>query len=274
MMIKKSKFPIWKKIAIGLLITIITLIIISIIFPLDYYKLGIENYNKKNYREAFRYLNKVDQSNPNYNDAVIKIKELQPKIDSLLKVEEIEEDKKVSKENSNESNNSNKIISEDEYIEYFQAKWDSVKVITEGGIPQYKKYSEELDNIMQEMGNVLQKEDPKVDLINSQKKLNKLRLKFNDSDKNTEALRKYFTYGQPLDFDLKLACEEFLESNANDPSSIDIEDWKIKGQSKNGWLVLMKYRGRNAFGGLILKVSTFDVRYNPTNDRFTAISAK
>lgn len=165
-------------------------------------------------------------------------------------------------------------MTEEEYINYFQAKWDSVKLYKESGFPQYDTYTTALGDVLNEMVTVLERDNPQIDLVKSPDKLNKLRLKFIDGKKYSKAMKDFFTYGQPIGgSELKYACESFLKDNANDPSSIDIEDYQVKGQSKNGWIVAVKYRGKNAFGGLVLNVSTFDVRYNPTDKFYYAVNA-
>jgi hypothetical protein len=89
----KSKMALWKKVLIGIGIAFVGLIILSQLFPIDYYKTGLDKYNKQNYKEALRDFNNVEQSDKNYNDAITKIKEIKPIVDSLAKVEEIEKNK-------------------------------------------------------------------------------------------------------------------------------------------------------------------------------------
>lgn len=162
-------------------------------------------------------------------------------------------------------------MTEDEYVKYFQDKWDAVKLEKEGKFPQYETYQTALEKILQDMLSVLEK-DPSYKL-NSSSKLNKLRLKFVDSKKMKTAISNYVTYGQPmLGDELKYACETLLKENANDPSSIDIEGYAVQRQSAKGWVVALKYRGKNAFGGLVLNVSTFDVRFNAAEKVYYAVS--
>ncbi|MEN9919812.1 MAG: hypothetical protein RL662_2248 [Bacteroidota bacterium] len=82
----------WKKIVytlVGIAISLCLLICtLALIFPVDYYKEGNEYYNQKNYTRAYEYFSKVESSNPNYNDAVSKMQELKPIVDSLNLVEE------------------------------------------------------------------------------------------------------------------------------------------------------------------------------------------
>ena len=166
-------------------------------------------------------------------------------------------------------------MTEDEYCNYFQIQWDSVKLLKRDGFPQYSTYCDELNSVLQNMVSVIEQDTSRnIDLGTYPSKLNKIILKFIASKKNKDAIKNWLTYGQPLsEYELKIACKTFLKENAHDPSSIDIEDYKIDGQSKNGWVVIVKYRGKNAFGGLVLNVSTFDVRYNPIDKFYYAVSA-
>lgn len=82
----------WKKIvytlagiAMSLFLFICTL---AFIFPTDYYKQGNEYYAQRNYKKAYEYFGNVEANNPNYNDAVLKMQELKPIVDSLNLVEE------------------------------------------------------------------------------------------------------------------------------------------------------------------------------------------
>lgn len=155
------------------------------------------------------------------------------------------------------------VMTDAEYLTYFQGKWDSVALKKQEGFLQYDTYQSQLEAILQDMIKVLERDTSFT--FDSPSKVNQLRLRLAESKKMKDALKNWFTYGQPSKFDLKYACQYYLEQNANDPSSIDIEDWKVDGQSKNGWVVIAKYRGKNAFGGLVLNVSKFDIRFNPAN---------
>lgn len=57
------------------------------------------------------------------------------------------------------------------------------------------------------------------------------------------------------------AVEEYLENNANDPDSIEIEDCAdVKVDDDKGWLVACKYRGKNGFGAMVLNAQWFVIR--------------
>src|SRR5690606_15694068 len=59
------------------------LLILSQLFPIDSYKEGLDYYNKKNYLKAYEYFQNVSPNEPNYYDAINKIAELKPIVDSL-----------------------------------------------------------------------------------------------------------------------------------------------------------------------------------------------
>ena len=88
----KRKPTTWKKavytlvgVATSLFLLICTL---ALIFPVDYYKEGNEYYSKGNHTKAYEYFSKVESNNANYNDAISKMQELKPIVDSLSLVEE------------------------------------------------------------------------------------------------------------------------------------------------------------------------------------------
>ena len=67
-----------------------------------------------------------------------------------------------------------------------------------------------------------------------------------------------------LGFDLKsVECvKRYLKSAAHDPRSIKFEEWSdIYYVEEDGWIVLCKYRGKNAFGATILNVHWFVIQF-------------
>jgi hypothetical protein len=56
--------------------------------------------------------------------------------------------------------------------------------------------------------------------------------------------------------------QQHLEQNANDPDSIDIIGCTGMNVTKKGWLVGCKYRGRNGFGGMVIEMKWFTIRFN------------
>lgn len=105
---QKKKMPIWKKIIIGIGIAIISLIILMKLFPMDYYKTGLDYYNKQDFKKALYNFNNVEQTDKNYNDAILKIKEIKPIVDSLNQIEELQKEKvKAEKEKLKQSQNEN-----------------------------------------------------------------------------------------------------------------------------------------------------------------------
>lgn len=91
-------------------------------------------------------------------------------------------------------------------------------------------------------------------------------MKLIESKKYKEATRDYLTYGQPVfKSDITYPCEHYIKEYANDPSSVDIIDKIIEGQSKKGWFIIVKYRAKNGFGALVLQATEFEVRFDAVN---------
>ncbi len=118
----KHKTDTWKKIlyiAPSALFTILLIAgIIGSIF-IDNYKEGVDYYNKKEYIKAYESLSRVSQDDKNYSDAIAKINEIKPIVDSLKIVEENEkiakENEKIAKKNAeNEKENNEQIAKENE----------------------------------------------------------------------------------------------------------------------------------------------------------------
>lgn len=91
----KKKKSLFKKILIGVGIFFGLIIVIGILFPFDWYKEGIDAYNKRDFKKALNYLNHVKQSDKNYSDAIAKIQEIKPIVDSLEKVENVAKEEKT-----------------------------------------------------------------------------------------------------------------------------------------------------------------------------------
>ena len=121
----KKKKSIFKKILIGIGALIAFLILMAILFPLDYYKEGMDAYNKKDYKKAYEYLNNVKPEDKNYSDAIAKINEIKPIVDSLnLAQENAKAEKKAEKENAKLAKAEEKELKEiNEYIKvYYNSK--------------------------------------------------------------------------------------------------------------------------------------------------------
>ncbi|WP_310559472.1 hypothetical protein [Flavobacterium sp.] len=101
----KHKTDSWKKILYIVPSAIFTLLVIIGIVGavfIDNYKQGVDYYNKKEYIKAYESLSRVSQDDKNYSDAISKINEIKPIVDSLKIVEENE---KIAKENAEKAEN-------------------------------------------------------------------------------------------------------------------------------------------------------------------------
>ena len=84
-MVKRNTIT-WKKylyIISAILITTPTLIgVVGLIF-IDNYKMGIDYYNEHDYERAYKNFEQVKSGNKNYADAITKMNEIRPIVDSL-----------------------------------------------------------------------------------------------------------------------------------------------------------------------------------------------
>lgn len=108
----KHKTDTWKKVVYIIPAVFITFFvfvgILGAIF-MDNYKDGLDNYNKQDYVKAYENFERVSQSDENYEDAVAKIKEIKPIVDSLRIVEKNEKDaKKLAREEEKRLKKENK----------------------------------------------------------------------------------------------------------------------------------------------------------------------
>lgn len=151
-------------------------------------------------------------------------------------------------------------ISRRDYIEYFNRRWDSIRLTKEDGFPKYELYHTQLDSVANQILSI-------TDVDSTTKVfLKKLRAKYLTSNKYKKASHNYQTYGQPsYEGELFAPCMSAFNTILNDPGSLDIIDRSVKSQSKNGWIIKIVYRAKSGFGANVLQSTTFDVRYDATN---------
>ncbi|HXU27431.1 MAG TPA: cytochrome c peroxidase [Bacteroidia bacterium] len=148
-------------------------------------------------------------------------------------------------------------------IAKYKTEWESVTLTTIDGIPQYISYMDKLDEITQNISKQI-KNQKNIELEN-------LRSEFLDSKKHKEAIKNYIIFGQPTSKDEIIEpCKQQLKSNINDA---DIIDTKLNGQSKKGWLVLIKYKAKNKSGDIVVKTTSFDIKYNPIEKNYVVLKA-
>ncbi len=113
----KHKTDLWKKILYVLPAGFFSIIFISAFIAAifsDNYKSGLDYYNKKDYVKAYDNFQLVSPNDKNYKDAISKISEIKPIVDSIKKFESLEEDN--SKEHTlknTEKNQSNHNLKND-----------------------------------------------------------------------------------------------------------------------------------------------------------------
>ncbi|MBT1706642.1 hypothetical protein KK062_00325 [Fulvivirgaceae bacterium PWU5] len=86
---EKEKSLFSKRTLLGFVGFTVFIVVLSILFPIDHFRYGVENYNKKNYEAAYTSLTKVRQEDPNYGRAAAILVEIKPKVDSLQRVDEL-----------------------------------------------------------------------------------------------------------------------------------------------------------------------------------------
>lgn len=139
----------WKKVlyivpaSILILFTVIG--IMGAIF-IDSYKTGIDYYNKKDYVKAYNNFKLIKSDDPNYNDAILKMNEIKPIVDSLQALKLIEkENAKLRKEQKNERLSAKEIKKNDSKTEmqFPQVQQDFIKIIADSE-KEYKSAPNEL----------------------------------------------------------------------------------------------------------------------------------
>lgn len=136
--ILKHKTDTWKKLLYIIPSILLMLILISAIVGssmMDSYKTGLDYYNKKEYTKAYEFFEMVKPDNENYNDAVAKMEEIRPIVDSLnaLAVNQKMEEK--------ESRDREKEIAKNPSLAFPQMQQNFLNVIND-----YKKMYEDAPN--------------------------------------------------------------------------------------------------------------------------------
>lgn len=133
--ILKHKTDTWKKVLYIIPSTFIILFfVIGIIgsFFMDSYKTGLDYYNKKDYVKAYEFLQMVKPDDKNYNDAIAKISEIKPIVDSINLAKENEKlTKKQNREIEKAEKESHKEISDTPLLEFPANQQNFLKVIDE-----------------------------------------------------------------------------------------------------------------------------------------------
>ena len=153
----------------------------------------------------------------------------------------------------------NQILNEEDLIKKYKADWDSVKIVTIAGIPQYSTYIDKLDEIPQSISKLTKKPG------NTYLKLENLRLELLASKKHKEAITNYITFGQPANKDeIIVSCKKQIDNLAQ----TEVIDSQLNGQSKKGWVIFIKYKTKDTPD---IKTKTFTVKYNPIERNYVVL---
>jgi hypothetical protein len=86
---EKEKGLFCKRTLLGFTGFIVFIIVLALLFPFDYYRNGIANYQNKDYRAAYASLAKVRLEDPHYVQAAAILVKIKPKMDSLQRIEKL-----------------------------------------------------------------------------------------------------------------------------------------------------------------------------------------
>jgi hypothetical protein len=147
----KHKTSTWKKVLYIVPSSLISLFVIIAILGavfIDSYKQGLESYNKKEYQQAYKSFLLVSESDKNYSDAINKMNEIKPIVDSLDLIEKNEliakkNAKKEKKENEKEAKETARIAKENPRIDLPQTQQNFLTVLDETA-KEYKEQPNEL----------------------------------------------------------------------------------------------------------------------------------
>lgn len=85
----KEKGLFSKRTLLGFVGFIVFIIALALLFPFNYYRNGMANYHKKDYKAAYASLAKVKLEDPNYVQAAAVLVKIKPKMDSLQHLEKL-----------------------------------------------------------------------------------------------------------------------------------------------------------------------------------------
>ena len=143
----------------------------------------------------------------------------------------------------------------------YKNEWERVTITTIDGIPQYANYIDKLDEIPQSISRAIKNQKNNA--------LENLRLELLSSKKHKEAIKNYMIFGQPTTKnEIIEPCKKQLKTTV---SETDIIDGKLNGQSKKGWVVFIKFNSKNKSGDVVVKTTSFDVKYNPIEKNYVVL---
>lgn len=88
-----------------------------------------------------------------------------------------------------------------------------------------------------------------------------------------KASADYLVYGDGDEVSLRASAEEFLNENALDPGSVNVQDAYKCGKQKQGWVYYVRYRAKNPYGALILTDVKLLMRYDTSSSMYNIIKA-
>ena len=155
-----------------------------------------------------------------------------------------------------------KPLTEQELTIKYKSSWYSVQLKSIKNIPQYATYMDELDKLTEQISKYSNPPDKKMP------KLEGLRQQLINSKKHKDAIKDYFTYGQPSSIEeLVEPCRQLLLSVNKE--GVEVIYTELKEFSKIGWVLTVQYKVKGA-----INTSLFEVTYNPISKNYIAVIKK
>lgn len=82
----------------------------------------------------------------------------------------------------------------------------------------------------------------------------------------------YSVYGDGNEYAMKTAAIDGIKETMNNPKSFEfVEGWPTPKRTKSGWVYYIKFRGSNAFGGIITNDRNVVLRFDPEYKIYKAV---
>lgn len=162
----------------------------------------------------------------------------------------------------------NYIPTDEDYYDIYKVKIDSVETSYKHGDISFSDYGKSIDTLLSAIDYTInERRNKKLKVF----KLSKLYKKSQSIEiQNTAA---FLIYGPGDDITLRASAEEFLNENAFDPGSVNIQKAFKSAKSKYGWIYYVRYRAKNAYGALILTDVKLLMRYNNSSGMYDIVKA-
>lgn len=155
----QRKTATWKKVVYILPSAFISLFLAMGIYAsltMDKYATAIDYYNKKDYENAYYYFSRVSSDDKNYDDAIAKIEELKPIVDSInLEKEKMEkavaEEKRLAKEQKELAKEQKELAKEQKELEKEQKEREKAIAKAKNPVLVYPEIQQKFIKVIEDM---------------------------------------------------------------------------------------------------------------------------